>query len=132
MNRPGSFPVPGIHKRSPRERVKSTSRLFADDCLLYRTIETEADARLLQDDLDQLQEWEEKLLMNFNPDKCDVLRLSNKWKPIQSGYTIHGKKLGQTKNAKSLGLNISDNAKLQYVSSGFCCRMITGSLMRLY
>ena len=30
---------------------KSTARLFADDCILYRTIETESDARDLQLDL---------------------------------------------------------------------------------
>ena len=34
---------------------KSTARLFADDCILYRTIETESDARDLQLDLDRLQ-----------------------------------------------------------------------------
>lgn len=35
-------------------RVKSKARLFADDCLLYRTITTEADTKQLQMDLDNL------------------------------------------------------------------------------
>ena len=37
--------------------VKFSLRLFADDCLLYRTITTDEDAAQLQRDLDQLQEW---------------------------------------------------------------------------
>ena len=36
----------------------STARFFADDCILYRAIETESDAHELQHDLDSLQQWE--------------------------------------------------------------------------
>ena len=36
-----------------------TARLFADDCMVYRTIKTEADAHNLQQDLEALQRWEE-------------------------------------------------------------------------
>jgi hypothetical protein len=43
-----------------------------DDCLLYRTINCEADAKTLQKDLDTMQQWEAKWLMEFNPDKCEV------------------------------------------------------------
>ena len=47
------------------ERVRSSCRLFADDSLLYRVIKSPADAELLQDDLDKLQEWESDWLMEF-------------------------------------------------------------------
>ena len=36
-------------------RVKATARLFADDCLLYRTVNSSDDAASLQQDLDNLQ-----------------------------------------------------------------------------
>ena len=39
-------------------RVKATPRLFADDCFLYRIINSPEDAQALQDDLDALQQWE--------------------------------------------------------------------------
>ena len=39
-------------------KARSTACLFADDNLLYRTITSEDDATALQEDLDQLQQWE--------------------------------------------------------------------------
>ena len=69
----------------------SEARLFADDCLLYRTIKSQRDADILQDDLNILQQWEAKWLTSLNPDKCQVFRVTNKRKNIiQSQYTIHG------------------------------------------
>ena len=50
------------------ECVSSTARLFADDYLLYRVINSHSDTDLLQWDL---QDWEDKWLMQFNPDKCE-------------------------------------------------------------
>ena len=91
------------------EVVTSKARLFADDCLLYRTISSEQDAVQLQEDLDTLQQWEDKWLMQFNPEKCEVLRITNKRKPHISTYSIHGKPLESVKSAKYLGLNISTN-----------------------
>ena len=43
--------------------VSSEARLFADDCLLYRTIKSQHDADILQDDLNSLQRWEAKWLL---------------------------------------------------------------------
>ena len=45
--------------------------------------------------------------MLFNPDKCEVLRITNKKKPIQSTYNIHGVNLKRVETAKYLGLNIN-------------------------
>ena len=47
-------------------KVQSTTRLFADDCLLYRTIRSPDDSRQLQHDLDSLQSWENDWQMAFN------------------------------------------------------------------
>ena len=65
-------------------RVTSKARLFADDCLLYRPITATEDATTLQDDLNELQKWEEKWQMSFNPDKCEVLRITKKRKKIMT------------------------------------------------
>ena len=89
----------------PKE-VNSTSRLFADDCLLYRIIRSEADTIKLQEDLDRLQMWEKNWLMSFNPDKCEVIRITNKRKTINAQYSIHGQVLQMTDKAKYLGITI--------------------------
>jgi hypothetical protein len=51
--------------------VNATGRLFADDCLLYRTIKITDDAVSLQNNLDTLQQWEKDWLM------CIVCLLSH-------------------------------------------------------
>jgi len=117
------------------QRVKSTPRLFADDSLLYRIINTPADSKILQEDLDSLQEWERAWLMEFNPDKCEVLRISNKRKNIPAEYTIHDRKLAHTKQSKYLGAiltnNLSWNAHIDMVSkkanntTAFLCRNLS-------
>ena len=91
------------------EVVSSTARLFADDCLLYRKIKSSEDSKILRSDLDSLQQWEDSWLMSFNADKCEVLRVTYKRKPLISTYNIHGVPLASVKTVKYLGLNISTN-----------------------
>ncbi len=83
------------------EAVSSQTRLFADDALVYREISCPEDAQVLQNDLNALQQWEAKWLMHFNPDKCEVLRITQKRKHIiQADYTIHDQNLQVVKEAK--------------------------------
>jgi len=58
------------------QHVNSPLQLFADDCLLYRTITTDEDATQLQRDLDQLQEWATKWQLRFNVSKCTMMQLT--------------------------------------------------------
>ena len=81
-------------------------RLFADDSLLYRTINSVNDTKILQDDLNNLQNWEQEWRMEFHPQKCQVLRISNKRHNIISDYFIHNEKLEETPQGKYLGINI--------------------------
>ena len=85
---------------------ESTARLFADDCVLYRRIKSDEDAHALQKDLDGLQRWEKDWLMEFHPQKCQVMHITNKRKPIKVPYNIHGHTLEEVDSAKYLGLNI--------------------------
>ena len=84
-------------------------RLFADDSLLYRTIKTEEDSRILQKDLDTLQIWEAANKMEFHPDKCQVLQITNKNSPIRTNYKIHNTNLSHIDSAKYLGVTIDSS-----------------------
>ena len=70
------------------ENCTSRMRLFADDALIYCTIESYNDAVKLHSDLTVLEEWAQKLQMKFNPSKCHVLRISRKQNPVESDYTV--------------------------------------------
>lgn len=72
------------------EGIRSRVRLFADDTIVYLTITSDTDADYLQEDLDKLAEWEGKWKMAFHPDKCNVLTITRKRKPIVREYQLHG------------------------------------------
>ena len=54
--------------------ISSPLRLFADDCLLYRTINSIEDSLILQKDLELLSQWATVWQMKFNVSKCTVIR----------------------------------------------------------
>ena len=91
-------------------------KLFADDSLLYRTIKTPNDSKILQDDLNTLQKWEINWKMEFHPGKCQLLRVTNKKTHIPYSYSIHNEILQETESVKYLGVIIDKHLswKQQY------------------
>ena len=68
--------------------ITSTVKLYADDVLLYRSIDSIQDSIALQQDLNTLQEWANKWLMVFNPIKCELIRITNKRNQQPSDYRM--------------------------------------------
>jgi hypothetical protein len=66
------------HMNDLPDCVNSSVRLFADNCLLYRTIKKEEDHLTLQADLTHLEGWANKWGMRFYAKKCYVLSINNK------------------------------------------------------
>ena len=87
----------------------SKLKLFADDSILYRKINTKEDCKALQQDLQKLQDWESDWLMSFHPGKCQVLNVTRKRSPIHFSYSIHGVILQIVDSAKYLGLNLTNS-----------------------
>ena len=110
----------------------TTIRLFADDSLLYRTINSIEDTEALQRDLDTLQKWESLWKMEFHPQKCQVLRITNKKNPIVTNYFIHNIQLDDVKAAKYLGVTIDTklNWKDHYSSLSQKANQVLGFLRR--
>jgi len=61
--------------------IDSPLRMFADDCLLYRIIESTENTTKLQQDLDILSEWANTWQLNFNVTKCAVIRCTSLIQP---------------------------------------------------
>jgi hypothetical protein len=92
--------------------VKSSStRLFADDTLLFRMIRKREDQALLQADLDNLADWENTWQMSFNASKCNTIRIAptKRSAPINTEYSLHGQTLETVSAAKYLGVTIQDD-----------------------
>ena len=96
------------------EKLYCTPRLFADDALLYRVIESAADCDLVQRDLQTLEKWERDWSMEFAEDKCKVLRVTRKWKQNQiiKPYKIHNYVLESVNSAEYLGVTL--DSKLSF------------------
>lgn len=89
------------------EGLNSTVRLFADDTIAYLVIITKKDCQLLQTDLDKMEVWEGKWLMEFHLNKCQVLSITRKQTPIFYNYILHGQVLEHVQSAKYLGCTIN-------------------------
>ena len=96
------------------EEVTSNVFLFADDTKILRQVTSADDAIALQDDLNSLERWSEKWLLNFNADKCHVLTLG-KFENIMHThrYKINGDELDHVFEEKDLGVTIDSDLKFE-------------------
>jgi len=87
--------------------VRARTRLFADDCVLYRSVKTQDDCAALQDDLAQLEQWEHRWCMSFNPDKCSAISITRKKNKLSFPYKLHDQVLKHVDSATYLGVELS-------------------------
>jgi len=64
--------------------------MFADDTKISRKITDVQDGFLLQKDLDCLLEWSKYWHLDFNTEKCKIMRIQHK---SQTDYELNGNKL---------------------------------------
>ena len=89
--------------------MNSKTRLFADDCIIYKKINSMQDCQQLQHDLHCLAQWETTWGMAFNPDKCNVLRVTRRKRPVCYSYSLKGHQLEEVTTAKYLRVDMSNN-----------------------
>ena len=90
------------------DAVKSTVRLFADVCLLYRQVKSTEDHISLQQDLQNLEIWAKTWGMRFNAKKCYIMSINSKSTHF---YQLDGHILQQVPENPYLGVTISDDLK---------------------
>ena len=91
--------------------IKSPVRLFADDCVLYNTIESQKDADQLQHDLDSLRNWEQQWQMEFNAAKCFVMRISHANTKFKFDYSLGNSILQETEDHTYLGVKLTSDLR---------------------
>ena len=90
------------------EQTSSTVRLFADDCVMYKSVKTIQDCEVLQNDLDQLHQWEKRWQLRFNARKCNIMRATHaKKKQLLYEYKLGGEALLPTNSTAYLGVELS-------------------------
>ena len=89
----------------------SSVRLFADDCLLYKVVDTKEDERKLQRDLFELELLSNKRQLDFNIKKCHQLCVRKKGHEITSQYTLKGKTPKPVEHHPYLGVEWQSNMK---------------------
>lgn len=64
-------------------------RLFEGDSLIYRKIKSIDDTKILQD-INKLEQWESDWKMEFHPEKCKLMTITNKRIKVEGEYFSHG------------------------------------------
>ena len=85
---------------------RDQTRLFADDCIVYRTVRSHEDCLSLQQDLYRLAKWELKWGMEFHPQKCSVLSVTRSRSLIKHLYKLKGHILEVQDCTKYLGVDL--------------------------
>ena len=92
--------------------VDSHIRLFADDCLLYRTIRNHGDHLLLQKELDASTLWTKTSDMSSNANKCYILPLNKSPTTLQPFfYQLNNTILKYVQSYPYLGVTIQHDLK---------------------
>jgi len=89
--------------------VQSQLRLFADDCIIYKTINSLEDHTILQEDINQLCKWANICQMEFNLSKCNILRISHLHNCSSYTYAMYNTQLKLVKEHKYLGVWINES-----------------------
>jgi len=86
----------------------SPTRLFADDCTIFRQITSSLDCDALQEDLTRLYRWCQKWQLPLNAKKCKVKCISLKKKSPSYTYSINTTTLEWVDTFKYLGVTINN------------------------
>ena len=115
----------------------STVYLFADDTNIFKEISCFADIDDLQEDLTALQEWSDKWLLRFHPDKCVVLSLGKTKEDAHQYFLTKDNKDFQLKNVNQetdLGITVDSSLSFdQHVQAKVNkANSITGLIRRTF
>ena len=96
------------------DNVNSSIFLFADDTKIVKEITSIEDSLIIQQDINELENWSRKWLLRFHPDKCHVLTLGKFWNIIHAHpYSLDGNQLEHVFLEKDLGVLIDSDINFE-------------------
>ena len=96
------------------DNIESSGLLFADDTKLFRKVSRKSDAELLQKDIQLLEAWSKKWLLDFNGEKCHILTLG-RFENIRhtSRYKICDAEMEHVYSEKDLGVTFDESLRFE-------------------
>lgn len=91
------------------KNIYSTVRLFADDCVLYRQINTSEDSNILQADLSKISLWCEQWQMEINVSKTKAMTFTRSSNVQFTSYFMNNLCIENVNTLKYLGVHLSSN-----------------------
>jgi len=101
-----------VYFNIPQDIISSQHFIYADDFKLVRTINSEQDCILLQEDLLKFINWCDTKSLCVNPAKCAVLTVTNKTYPVVHNYNAVGTDIPRVNEFRDLGIKFDSNLKL--------------------
>ena len=83
--------------------------LFADDAKIFKELKTPEDINALDRNMERIQQWSRKWLLEFNEEKCKTMHIGSK--NPKSDYFLNDKVLAKTEVEKDLGVLVSCDLK---------------------
>ena len=101
--------------------------MFADDSKCYKYIESIADFDIIHSDLDNLPCWSLAKEMNFQPSKCENLRVSRKRISPVLSYSLDSIRLKVVSSVQDLGVMVTKDLTwsnhVRYVTAKANCML---------
>ena len=91
------------------EGISSNIKLFADNLIMYTEIKNTTCHRKFQSDLNILHEWAATWEMNFNLDKCHIVKISRRQIQYKHKYTLGTVALSYADNFTYLVVTITSD-----------------------
>jgi hypothetical protein len=98
-----------LYVNSLPQLITSSCLMFADDLKLWRTVEGEREARLLQEDLNTLSSWCQARNLPINASKSGLMMIGED--QVNPGYTIAGELIPLLQTTRDLGVMVSKDLK---------------------
>lgn len=89
--------------------ITSNIRLFADDCVVYRSVSDINDHLLLQTDLSIIADWCRVWQMTLNLEKCQLLTFSRSTPSFNHVYKLNDVPLNRCYTYKYLGVHLTSD-----------------------